>query len=232
MKKAIISFLVLSLLLTCFVACGDNETQTTGSTGTTEPATTTSTTTATTSVTTEGVPTVTVYETLSALAEQKYDTVKLTVVTTSGSLTLTSEYTVTDDSITFRVEKANLLPVDGSAPTEENAKTVIEGTATVENGVVTQIDGEAVTLPTYETLVGSFVFEASNFENVVEGEDSFAAEILSVSSFLGVTEMDSNGSITVSYTADALLEMTLSYSTEGATISATYEYISASYSAS
>ena len=207
MKKGILSFMMIVTLLLCATACGDvtDETHLNTEQGTETEKTT--------------------YELLNDLAKQRYSKVKLDVVTVTGDVELKANYVLTEKNVTYSVEQLNLLPIDGSvADLSSEYKTTLTGTATVENGTVTKLDGAEVTLPSYDELKGAFHFEESNLKNVREEDGMLTADVVSASDFLGTKAEISNMTLKVSYSESALQIITLIYQTPRSTVTTVYSF--------
>lgn len=208
MKKTILSIVLVLALLTCVVACNKNSNSGDG-TSTQSPE-----------------ATKTIYDILNELSEQKYQKVTLDISTVTGDIELKAEYVITDTQIKYSVEQLNLLPPDGNL---ENAsldyKTILSGTATVENGTVTKLDGDSVSIPSYDELKGAFHFKESNFKNIQTENGKLTAEVVSASDFLGTGTGINNMKIVVDYSNSALQKITLTYQTANSTVTTVYEFV-------
>jgi hypothetical protein len=74
------------------------------------------------------------------------------------------------------------------------------------------------------SLKGNFNFDESNFKNIVAGNNSFEAEVISPTQFYGADVDISNLKVKVDYTDTALAKMIISYSTDNATIQTVYAF--------
>ena len=95
---------------------------------------------------------------------------------------------------------------------------------TIVDGKVTELDGEGVTLPSYDELKGNFSFAESNFKNVTTQGNSLSADVESPSSFYGSTVNVQNMKVTVEYTETALSKIVITYQTANSTVTTTYEF--------
>ena len=119
----------------------------------------------------------------------------------------------------------NLLPPDGDLTNvSPNYKTTFSGSATIKNGKVDKVDGEAVTLPSYDELKGAFNFKESNFKNVKTEKGKLIADVSSVSGFMGVSQNLSNMRIVVTYNDIALQKLEITYNTTNSTVTTVYEF--------
>ena len=106
----------------------------------------------------------------------------------------------------------------------EEYKSKICGVAKIENGKVTEIDGEEVSLPSYDSLKGNFNFSKGSFKNVEDKNGKFTANVIDPSNLLGTqTESVSNMKITVCYNNNAIESILLIYDTGKSHV--TTEYI-------
>ena len=221
MKKILLSIVLLLAVIVSVVSC--NKPQPTPPAETT-PAETTPDSQQTTGGDTQETPK-TVWETLQELSQQQYSKVKLNIKTATGDIELNASYTITNNSVTYLVEQLNLLPPDGDLTNvSPNYKTTLSGSATIKNGKVDKVDGEAVTLPSYDELKGAFNFKKSNFKNVKTEKGKLTADVSSVSGFMGVSQNLSNMKIVVTYSDTALQKLEITYNTTNSTVTTVYEF--------
>ncbi len=214
MKKIIISiFLVLTILMT-FIACddkGDNHNKDSGSNSDQ-------------SAPTPGTEKTT-YDILNELVSKSYSKVKLNVSTVTGGVELNAVYTLTNSEIIYSVEQLNLFPSDGNIENiSPDYKVTLTGSATIENGKVGKFNGEAVSLPSYDELKGSFNFHESNFKNVVIQDNSLLADVISPSEFYGSEVNVQNMKINIEYSETVLTKITITYQTANSNVTTIYEF--------
>lgn len=220
MKKRIISIIAIFVLLSCFVACdqnGDQQDTETSSNAeqTTQPQETES----------GDEQNRSVYDILGAFAKQSYGKVTLDITTLTGDFTLSANYSLTANEVTYSVERLNMLPTDGNFENvSSDYKQTLSGTATIENGEVTTLDGESVTLPSYDELEGNFDFKESNFKNVAVSEGRFSAEVVSASAFMGTDKSLHNMKIIVEYNDVMLQKITITYNTSNSNVTSVYVF--------
>lgn len=167
----------------------------------------------------------TLYDKLNEFAEQTYREIVLEVTAITGDVVLYARYTLTAETVTYSIDRLNMLPTDGNLDgATPEWKTTVTGTATVENGTVKTLDGEAVELPSYEELKGTFTFKQEYFQNIETKSGSFSADVSSVAEFLGTEASISNVKIEVEYATQALKRITLTYQTEHSTVTTVYEF--------
>jgi predicted small lipoprotein YifL len=167
----------------------------------------------------------TVWETLQELSQQKYSKVKLYIKTVTGDIELNANYTLTNTNVTYSVEQLNLLPPDGDLTNvSPNCKVALSGTAAIKNGKVEKIDGETVTLPSYNELKGAFNFKQSNFRNVKTEKGKLTADVSSISGFMGISQNLNNMRIVVIYNDTALQKLEITYKTTNSTVTTVYEF--------
>ena len=94
----------------------------------------------------------------------------------------------------------------------------------IENGNIVKLDGTDVQLPSYDVLTGAFNFEESNFKNAKEYVDSFSAEVISATAFLGTEADVKNMSVVVEFNSAAFEKITLVYNTDNAKITLVYNF--------
>ncbi len=164
-------------------------------------------------------------ELLNELSNQSYKKVKLNITTTTNSFELKASYVLTDVSVEYSVEQLNLLPVDGNLENASpNDKKTVSGTATVENGKITKVDHEDVTIPSYTELKGGFDFREAYFKNAQADNGKFTADVVLVSDFLGTEKTVNDMKLVVEYDSSAIQKMTMTYQTANATVSTVYEF--------
>ena len=166
-----------------------------------------------------------VYEVLEVLANKDYSVVKIDVVTKTSFAELSASYTLKQDRVAYSVEQLNELSAsESTSALPADYKTTVTGSAKIENGKVVSLDGAGINLPSYDELKGSFHFSEENFKNVVEGEKSFSADVVSPSAFYGATVNVSDLKISAMYSESALSEIAISYKTAGAKVETVYTF--------
>ena len=167
----------------------------------------------------------TVYEVLNDLSKQNYSKIELNITTLTGDIQLSASYVLTAHKVSYSVEQLNMLPTDGNfSNMSPEYKTTLAGTATVENGKVTKIDGDKVSVPEYAELKGSFDFKESYFRNVKSDDGEFSADIVYASGFLGTDKNIRGLKIEVKYTFSAIEKITMVYQTANSTVTTIYEF--------
>lgn len=164
----------------------------------------------------------TVYELLTDLGAKSYRTVKLKVVTTTEIAELSASYVLTNKTVTYSIEQLNTLTFDGDM--SPDYKTILTGSAEIENGKVVSLDGENAKLPYYSELKGEFIFDEQNFENVCDAEGYFTAEVISASGFYGADVNVSDLKVEVEYSDTALIKLTLRFNTDNSSVVTVYEF--------
>lgn len=215
MKKIVISLVLILALLMCLGSCDfdrDGEKDNTDETKTEQSSAVSET-------------NKTTFELLNDLSVIEYKKVKLDLTTVTNDVVLRSNYVLTGESVTYSVEQLNMLPADGNVETASpNCKVALKGSAILENGNVIKLDGEAVTLPSYDDLKGHFDFKASNFVNIQEEDGRFTAEVISPSSFLSTDTKIHDMKIEVNYSSSALQKITITYKTTDSTVITEYRF--------
>jgi hypothetical protein len=168
----------------------------------------------------------TIYDKLDDFADLTYQQIKLTIVTVTGDIQLSANYTLTQSNVSYSVEQLNMLPSNGDLTgISPEYKTTHTGYAKIVDGKVTELDGEGITLPSYDELKGNFSFAESNFKNVTTQGNSLSADVDSPSSFYGSTVNVQNMKVIVEYTETALSKITISYKTALSTVTAKYNFM-------
>lgn len=166
-----------------------------------------------------------IYKKLDGFADLNYQQIKLSIVTITGDIELSANYTLTQNNVSYSVEQLNMLPPNGDLTgISPEYKTTHTGYAKIVDGMVAELDGEGVTLPSYDELKGNFSFAESNFKNVTTQGNSFSADVVSPSNFYGSTVNVQNMKVTVEYTETAFSKMVITYQTANSTVTTTYEF--------
>ena len=162
---------------------------------------------------------------LLELIEKPYSSVDVNIAVTTDIAELSARYTVTQSKVTYSIEQLNLLPsLDNITDISPDHKTTVSGEAVVENGEVTDLSGNKVALPSGSELTGRFRFEESNLQNIVVGDGSLSADVISASAFYG-TEVDmSDVKVKVEYSDTAVEKITVTYKTEKSSVEAVYVF--------
>ena len=223
--KKIISVALIFALLMCFASCGGGKDTTTtvrpNDTTTIKPDDTTT----TVSNEPDPPPSETVYDVLNRISKEKYQKVKISITTVTGDVSLSANYTLISSSVQYSIEQLNKLPVDGNFDgMSPNYKVILTGTATIENGKVTKLDGADVTLPSYDELKGNFNFSEDNLTSITTQSGKLTASAKSPSKLLGTDKSLTDMKITVEYSATALKKITLTYKTSDSTVTTVYEF--------
>ena len=169
-------------------------------------------------------PTKTVYDTLNELAAKPHDSGKLTVVTTVGEDVLTSTYTLTTNAdgvkVEYQIQTLSTITVD--EPTTERIVTT-SGSYVVKDGKVVQQNGQNCDIALEKVTAEGIKFDKTYFAEVKESDGKFVANVTNVKGFIGdvaATDM----AIEVTYTAQAITNLVITYTTTNATITMTYSF--------
>ena len=207
--KKIISIILFLALLTCMMSCTIS-----GGSGNNSDT-----------PNNDSSDTQTIYERLNVMANKSYDSITLSIVTTTAKSEISAKYFLNKTDVTYNIEQLNTLPTDGNiTDVSSKYKTKLYGTAKVENGNLVSVDGDNITLPSYSELKGSFNFNEENLKNVVVGNGSLKADVVSPSKFYG-TSIDANEmSIDVTFSTDSFIRITVTYETENASVKTVYDF--------
>ncbi|MBQ1261980.1 MAG: hypothetical protein IIY01_03535 [Clostridia bacterium] len=160
-------------------------------------------------------------EKLDTLLDAEVNAVTVEIITVTAGITLKAEYAVTKTSVVYSVDRLNKLEGD---EIPEEYKTTLSGNATIENGTVTKIDGDAIDLPTYDQLTGNFSIKKENLVEIEEGEGSLKAKVLSPEAFLGTKVDVKDMTVSITYTDTAITRLTVTYSTSTSTVATVYTF--------
>ena len=169
-------------------------------------------------------PTKTVYDTLNELAAKPHDNGKLTVVTTVGEDVLTSTYTLTTNAdgvkVEYQIQTLSTITVD--EPTTERIVTT-NRSYVVKDGKVVQQNGQNCDIALEKVTAEGIKFDKTYFAEVKESDGKFAAKVTDVKGFLGevsATDM----AVEVTYTAQAITNLVINYTTTNVTVTMTYAF--------
>jgi hypothetical protein len=156
---------------------------------------------------------------------EKHEEVAVTVTVNEHGISLTSKYVIKNELITYTQERLNTLsPSLDLTDATADYKTVISGTATVKDGTVTHIDGEAVTVPETVQTCGEFKLDADDLKNATLENGVLDADIASLSDIFGIQADASDAHVTAEYGSDSLLRITVSYTKDGTSVTVVYEF--------
>ena len=169
-------------------------------------------------------PQKTVYDTLNELAAKSHDSGKLTVVTTVGDDVLTSTYTLstTADGVKVEYQIQTLSTITVDEPTTERIVTT-SGSYVVKDGKVVQQNGQNCDIALETVSAQGIKFDKAYFAEVKESDGKFVANVTNVKGFIGdvaATDM----TVEVTYTAQAISNLVVSYTTTNATVTMTYAF--------
>ena len=167
-------------------------------------------------------PTKTVYDTLNELAAKSHDSGKLTVVTTVGDDVLTSTYTLSTTADGVKVEYKIQTLATITVPTTERIVTT-SGSYVVKDGKVVQQNGQNCDIALETVSAQGIKFDKTYFAEVKESDGKFVANVTNVKGFIGdVAAMDM--AVEVTYTAQAITNLVVTYKTANATVTMTYVF--------
>ena len=157
---------------------------------------------------------------INQLLEKEYRVISFEVNTVESGISLTSTFTVTDTAIHYSVERLGALTLEG----DEEFITEYKGEAFHEDGVITEINGDEVTLPEYNTLVGALDFDEEYFKNIISNEGSFSASVENLAGFLGADVEGEYGKVVVEYDLDGIEKIEISYQSSTSIVTMKYEF--------
>ena len=165
-----------------------------------------------------------IYSRLAGLADKSYDLIILDITSTTAHVSLGARYELSSDEVRYSVERLNKISIDDIASNPASYKTTLTGVATVKNGVIVSLNGDDVDLPEYTELKGLFTFDEKCFCEVKDEGGVFTADIVNPDSFFARDVDVTDARISVVYTDDAFISITLSYKTSAATVVAVYTF--------
>ena len=155
--------------------------------------------------------------------EYKKTTVNITTVT--FGFELTSKYEISEDSVSYYVERLNLLPEDASlSSSDPSYKSTVKGDADIVNGKIVKLDENDVTLPELSELNGEFNLDADNLENVTEEAGRILADVKSAKNFLNKETEAKNMKIEVIFTESEIQSITLKYDLNDSAVQTRYTF--------
>lgn len=162
---------------------------------------------------------VTIYTRLSQMLNSDYDSATLNVTTKNQSYTLKSNFSITyleDNStkIDYLVQQISQFEqVDGNMVAPEGFYTTKEGSVTIFNNQVVELNGDQISLDFAQVSKVNFDFTSTNFSNVKLTNTSFVADVTNPKSFLNAKDFDGQDlSVTIIY-AQKISSITLNYTT-------------------
>ena len=176
-----------------------------------------------------------VYAELNEMVAMDYPIVKLQVETTSNGITLVNKYSATTSSasttIRYTVQSLNNITVneDGSYNIPDKMIEEKTGSAIVENGKITVLDGDDENISVEALDDIKIKFDKDYFTSIEtaeqDGINTFSAIVSDIKGFTGNNSFDGKDmTIQVSYTT-ALKAITINYTmNSGATVKVTYSF--------
>ena len=178
-----------------------------------------------------------VYGKLNEMIGYDYSTIKLEVATTMNGITLTNKYTGVSASngtvVTYTVQ--TLAEVvdneDGSFSMPSEMIVTDRGSATVNNGKITELNGKAENIPVNEITSPSLNFNKTYFVSTVhtdnDGVKTIIGTILNdrIKDFTGNQNFDGKDMTFEVVYGESINSIVLNYTTNaGATVKVTYTF--------
>ena len=208
MKKLILLLLAISLAL-CLFACSDKKDEE-----------------STEIPTQNGAESDNSLDKVGKLLDSGYKGLQLSITNDIYGFTLTSLYQITEDSISYEIEKLNTLPEDGSiGVVSPDYKHKVSGTAQIRDGKIVGDGGEVEDLPELGEIAPTFSFSGGCLEVLTDEDGHLVCKVTSPSSFLGANTNASDMSVEIYYTADAITSITLEYDLGNSHVKAVYNLI-------
>lgn len=157
-------------------------------------------------------------DTINGLLQNGYESYSLTVIVESDIHKVTEEYTVRTEngekSVDYRIEEINSFEItdDGITAPDEYI-TVKEGTLSASEIYSTDFS------------VPSFNFSTGSLKNIGYNNGVLTANVISLSSFMGLAENATNANIAVSFNEQAIEYIMICYTSEaGNNVTITYAF--------
>lgn len=150
-------------------------------------------------------------------------TVKVT--TLKNDVSLVNEFAVTrigeGYNIDYTVEKLNELSIDAST----EFKTTLKGSATVKDGKITLVEGDAIDVDLSETTKIGLKFDNSYFTDILFTTTMFKANVSSPKDFFGSEINCSSMKVTASFDETNFSYIIVSYTAnDGANVTCRYDF--------
>ena len=157
------------------------------------------------------------FEQLQVRADAEYQALTLKIVTKKAGQTLESVFDVTEmdgnsASITYTIQQFGTFSPTNPLP--ENFIETKVGQATLQDGVITSLDGEELSLSFSAFTTNRISFKSEYFENVEKTANGMTADIANPDGFLsGAGLVGENAKLTVIYGPSILQSMVTVYFT-------------------
>ena len=171
-----------------------------------------------------------IYRKINVLLREDYSKVTVEVVTEKDGITLNGNYEFVTDgdkvNVSYAFDKLNSFEVNGGAVTSpDDFKTRVIGTAVVQNGSVTEINGGAIESESLTQLnASSITFRRSLLTNVKVTDYTLQADVVNAKEFTGNDSVDgTNVKVRVGF-RKYLDKIELTYEQNGTNVSVIYKF--------
>ena len=197
MKKTVFSVILFFLVLTCFTSCS------------TKPV---------------NDSTESVFDKLNRLSSKSYEKLEINVITDLDDCALHSEFVITNDQVTYKVERFAEFVVGDEVP--ENIIVSKSGTAMLKNGEVTTSNGDHIGFFGQAAVNGKrFHFAESDFIATSISSGSFMASVKKPSEwFLGNDEPIENVTVEVTFNDEVIETILVCYDYSGMPVQNKYQF--------
>ncbi len=171
-----------------------------------------------------------IYRKINVMLREDYSKVTVEVVTEKDGITLNGNYEFVTNgdkvNVSYAYDKLNSFEVNGGAVTSpDDFKTRVIGTAVVQNGSVTEINGGAIESESLTQLnASSITFRKSLLTNVKVTDYTLQADVVNAKEFTGNDAFDgTNVKVRVGF-RKYLDKIELTYEQNGTKVSVTYKF--------
>lgn len=170
-----------------------------------------------------------IYSRLNQMSSASYDGYELNLQMEVYDISLNGTYLVRkeENSIVLEYEYQELSQftiIDDLIKQPNDFISIKKGCATISNGSITSVNGDAVMLPLNVSVKPSFNFNKNVFKDVVETENEFTATVINPKQFISEDFNGENVNIRVSFADNKMEKMILSYKIDQTSYTLTYQF--------
>ena len=162
---------------------------------------------------------------IDKLLRAEYKKITVETRTVTYGFILTSRYEITEDSVVYIIERLNSLPSNGDiGAAMQDYKSVVSGTATVQNGKLVDSNGNEVDLPELDEVGVSFSFNSDNVVITTDVAGTLSGTVKSLKDFFSNDTSATDAAFTVNYTSESVTNITLTYKLENSQVQTVYSF--------
>lgn len=163
-------------------------------------------------------------EQLNEKLEENYSQISLSVTTKYLGETLTSTVTTTTEgdvsTVTYSIQQ--FAAFNEGIP--ESLIVTKQGTLTVENGVITSMDGDEADIDVSGVSAGNLSFDDNYFKNANLTATQFTAEVSAPAAFLGTAVQCSDMKVSATFDKTFVKTIVITYTADGAEVTYNYQF--------